>query len=323
MPNSKTTPSAPKPVERNGWIRKSDLDAWLDRYSPIPTQAVSNEEFFPIPQTPEQKRLEHEIFAGAEREARLAGTDRRQFLRSSCGMALAFAALNTVYGKCFHVDAAELSDPAAVAANKTRFFIFDVQTHHVAMPEEIPHADQEFLQGIFSLRETARSMNPALKNRVPKMEDLYLENYVKEIFLDSETDVVALSALPGSSEESDILTPDVIYKSRSWINEVTSSPRVISHGYFSPDLGQQNLEYMHSQLEKIKIEAWKGYTGWPRAKGVGRWRMDDEKLAYPALNFARKHGIRTFVSTKVFPFPATRNAGVLWTFRAQPWIFPT
>jgi hypothetical protein len=49
MPNSKTTPSAPKPVERNGWIRKSDLDAWLGRYLPIPTQAVSNEEFFPIP----------------------------------------------------------------------------------------------------------------------------------------------------------------------------------------------------------------------------------------------------------------------------------
>ncbi len=237
MPNSKTTPPAPKPLERNGWIRKSDLDAWLGRCLPIPMQAVSNEEFFPIPQTPEQKRLEHEIFAGAEREARLAGTDRRQFLRSS------------------------------------------------------------------SLRETARSMNPALKNRVPKMEDLYLENYVKEIFLDSETDVVALSALPGSSEESDILTPDVIYKSRSWINEVTSSPRVISHGYFSPDLGQQNLEYMHSQLEKIKIEAWKGYTGWPRAKGVDRWRMDDEKLAYPALDFARKHGIRNICLHKGLPFP--------------------
>jgi predicted TIM-barrel fold metal-dependent hydrolase len=307
MSNPKTTPSAPKPVARDGWIRKSDLDAWLDRYLPIPTQAVSNEEFNPIPQTPEQKRVEHEIIAGAEREARLAGTGRRKFLRSSCGMALAFAAMNTVYGRCFRVDAAELSDPAAVAANKTRFFIFDVQTHHVAMPEEIPHVDKEFLNAIFSLREEARSMNPALKNRVPKPEDIYLENYVKEIFLDSETDVVALSALPGSTEDSDILTPDVIYKSRSWINEVTSSPRVISHGYFSPDLGQQNLEYMHSQLEKIKIEAWKGYTGWPRAKGVDRWRMDDEKLAYPALDFARKHGIHNICLHKGLPFPGDPN----------------
>jgi predicted TIM-barrel fold metal-dependent hydrolase len=305
--NPKTAPSAPKPVANNGWIRKSDLDAWLDRYLPVPTQIVSNEEFHPMLQTPEQRRLEYEIESGVGREALRTGMDRRQFLRSTCGMALAFAVMNTVYGNCFHVDAAELHDAAAVDANKTKFFIFDVQTHHVAMPQEIPHVDQAFLDGIFSLRQQARSMNPALKGRVPRPEDLYLENYIKEVFLDSETDVVALSALPGSSEDSDILTPDVIYRSRSWINQVTSSPRVISHGYFSPDLGQQNIEYMHAQLEKIKIEAWKGYTGWPRAKGVDRWRLDDEKVAYPALQFARKNGIRNICVHKGLPFPGDPN----------------
>src|SRR5262249_53555723 len=211
------------------------------------------------------------------------------------------------YGRCFRVEAAELHDGSAVAANKAGFFIFDVQTHHVAMPDQIPHPDEEFLQGIFSLRAVARGMNPALKNREPKLEDLYLENYIKEVFLDSDTDLVALSALPGSSEDSDILTPDVIYKSRSWINEVTSSQRVISHGFFSPDLGQQNIEYMHAQLEKIKIEAWKGYTGWPRAAGVDRWRIDDEKVAYPALQFARKNGIRNICLHKGLPFPGDPN----------------
>ncbi len=302
MSNAKTAPSIHKPKTRNGWIRKSDLDAWLGRFLPVPTQAVSNEEFFPMPQTPQQKRVEREITAGAERQARLAGVDRRQFLRTSCGMALAFAAMNTVYGKCFRVDAAELSDPAA-AANKTKYFIFDVQTHHVAMPAEVPHPDQLFLKAILTLREQAREMNPALKNRVAKLEDIELENYIREVFLDSETDVVALSALPGDSEDTDVLTPDVIYKTRSWINELTSSPRVISHGYFSPDLGQQNLEYMHAQLEKIKVDAWKGYTGWPRAKGVERWRMDDEKVTYPALEFARKNGIKNICLHKGLPFP--------------------
>lgn len=306
MPNPKAALSPPRPVARNGWIRKSELDAWLDRYLPVPTQVISNEEFSPMPQTPEQRRLEGELIAGAERAARLAGIDRRKFLRSSCGMALAFAAMNTIYGRCFRVDAAELSD-SAVAANKTKFFIFDVQTHHVAMPEQVRHPDQEFLDALLGLRETARQMNPALANRQAKPEDIQLENYIKEVFLDSETDVVALSALPGSSEESDVLTPEVIYKSRSWINELTSSPRVISHGYFSPDLGQQNLEYMHSQLEKIKIDAWKGYTGWPRAKGVDRWRIDDEKLAYPALEFAQKKGIRNICLHKGLPFPGDPN----------------
>src|SRR5271154_5053759 len=126
MANAKSIGAAPKPKVQNGYVRKSDLDAWLDRFLPIPTQVISNEEFNPMPQTPEQKRVEREIITGAALQAHLTGMDRRKFLRSTCGMALAFAAMNTVHGKCFRVEAAELSDPAAVAANKTKFFIFDV-----------------------------------------------------------------------------------------------------------------------------------------------------------------------------------------------------
>jgi len=292
MPNSKTASSCPKPEVRDGWVRKSSLDAWLDRYLPVPTQVISNEEYLPIPQTPQQRRLEQEIITRAERQAHLLGMDRRRFLRTSCGMALAFAAMNTVFGRFFRVGAAELLEPSAVTESKAHIFIFDVQTHHVAMPSQAPHADQDFLKALLDLRATAREMNPALKNRELRIEDIYLENYIKEVFLDSETDMVALSALPGTSEETDVLTPEVIYKSRSWINELTSSPRVISHGYFSPDLGQQNLEYMHAQMEKLKIDAWKGYSGVARAKGKQGWRVDDEKLAYPALEYARKRGVK-------------------------------
>jgi predicted TIM-barrel fold metal-dependent hydrolase len=303
MFNPKTVPSCSKPQVQNGWIRKSDLDAWLDRHLPVPTQVISNEEYQPIPQTPQQGLLEQEIVAGAERQARSLGMDRRQFLRTSCGMALAFAAMNSVFGRFFRVEAAELFEPAAVAENKARFFIFDVQTHHVAMPNQAPRADHEFLNAVVGMRNMARRMNPALKEQEARIEDAYLENFIKEIFLDSDTDVVALSALPGTSEETDVLTPEVIYKTRSWINELTSSPRVISHGYFSPDLGQQNLEYMHAQTEKLKIDAWKGYNGVARDKGKQGWRLDDEKLAYPALEYSRKKGIKNICVHKGLPFP--------------------
>jgi hypothetical protein len=303
MSNPKTVSPCSKPQVHNGWIRKSDLDAWLDRHLPVPTQVISNEEYRPIPQTPQQRQLEQEIVAGAEWQARSLGMDRRQFLRTSCGMAFAFAAMNSVFGRFFRVEAAELFEPAAVAENKARFFIFDVQTHHVAMPNQAPHADQDFLHAVVGMRDMARKMNPALKDHEARIEDAYLENYIKEVFLDSDTDVVALSALPGTSEETDVLTPEVIYKSRSWINELTSSPRVISHGYFSPDLGQQNLEYMHAQTEKLKIDAWKGYSGVARAKGKQGWRLDDEKLAYPALEYSRKKGIKNICVHKGLPFP--------------------
>ena len=58
------------------------------------------------------------------------GIDRRQFLRTSGGMAAAFLALNSVFGELFTVDAAELWEPEAKP--KKEYFVFDVQTHHVA-----------------------------------------------------------------------------------------------------------------------------------------------------------------------------------------------
>jgi len=306
VPNLKTQTTPPKPKSYDGWIRKSELDAWLDRHLPIPTQVISNEEYQAIPQTAQQHRLEEEIVSAADRTARHHGMDRRSFLRTSSGMALAFAAMNTVFGPFFRVHAAELLD-LRPAASDTHDFIFDVQTHHVVMPSQNPQADPDFLNAVVGMRNMASRMNPALKGRVGKIEDAYIENYIKEIFLDSETDVVALSALPGESEQTDVLTPEVIYKSRTWINEITSSPRVVSHGYFSPDLGQQNVEYMHAQTEKLKIDAWKGYSGVARAKGKQGWRMDDEKLAYPALEFSRKMGIKNICLHKGLPFPGDPN----------------
>lgn len=301
MSNSKTVLTPPKPRIYDGWIRKSELDAWLDRYLPIPTQVISNEEYQPIPQTYQQYCLEKEIIAQADKQSRYLGVDRRSFLRTSAGMALAFAAMNSVFGPFFRVDATELVK--LQTASKPHEFIFDVQTHHVVMPSQNPHADPQFLDAVVGMRNMASHMNPALKDRKGRIEDAYLENYIKEIFLDSETDVVALSALPGESEATDVLTPEVIYKSRTWINEITSSPRVISHGYFSPDLGQQNIEYMHAQTEKLTIDAWKGYSGVARAKGKQGWRLDDEKLAYPALEFSRKKKIKNIAVHKGLPFP--------------------
>jgi hypothetical protein len=131
MSNSKTTPPVRKPEVHDGWVRKHELDDYLNRHLPIPTQVVSNEEFIPLPQTRKQRAVENVLLETGSRVSRSLGIDRRQFFRTACGMAAGFAAMNTVFGRFFRVDAAELFDAAAVAALKTDYFIFDVQTHHV------------------------------------------------------------------------------------------------------------------------------------------------------------------------------------------------
>jgi len=288
MSNPKTAPSfGPKPAPQNGWVHKCDLDDYLGRHLPIPTQVVSNEEYYPLPQTLQQKAVEQRLLDVADYNARKLGLDRRQFLRTACGMATAFAAMNTVFGDYFRVEAAELMEPAAAAESKRDYFIFDVQTHHVA-------AGRARALGIdlIDFRRTGAVWNPELKKRDPAPGDLYLENYIKEIFLDSDTDVAAISGIPALTDQTNILPPDQMVKARGWVNRLTHSRRMISHGLISPDLGSLNNERMQLQAEKLKIDAWKGYTGQGLGPDKNGWWLDDEKVAYPTLEYSRKLKIR-------------------------------
>lgn len=102
--------------------------------SPVPTQIISNGEFNPLPQTPQQKHVEARIKELSDKHGTKLGLDRRQFLRTSCGMATAFVALNHVFGHLFDVSEAEAADPARAAERAKTLqhqFIFDAQTHFV------------------------------------------------------------------------------------------------------------------------------------------------------------------------------------------------
>ena len=282
MSNPKTTPSALKPELHDGWVRKHELDNYLDRHLPVPTQVVSNEEFIPLPQTRKQLAVENDLHKTGSLISSRLGIDRRQFFRMACGMAAGFAAMNTVFGHFFTVDASELYDPSAAEALKTHYFIFDVQTHHVA-------TGRHFIGplDVFDARRSAGQFNPALKGKEPKQSDFELENYIKEVFLDSDTTVACLSGIPDEAETKMVIQPDQMVRSREIVNELTRSQRMMSHGLFSPDLGARNLENMHRQAESLKIDAWKGYTGQGLGADKEGWWVDDEKIAYPALEYTR------------------------------------
>src|SRR5207247_2667666 len=98
------------------------------------TRIASNEEFIPPVQSAQQKQYEARLRAISERAAKRQGLSRREFLRTGSGTAAALVALNEVFGPCYDVDAAEVEDPKAFAERWPKDqFIFDVQTHHVAV----------------------------------------------------------------------------------------------------------------------------------------------------------------------------------------------
>ena len=93
------------------WIKKFHRDQIEDKPSPIPTQVVSNEEFLPTPQTKQQKQVEALIQTLASQYGKKTGLNRRDFLKTSSGMAVAFLAMNQVFGKYFSIHAEVIVPP--------------------------------------------------------------------------------------------------------------------------------------------------------------------------------------------------------------------
>jgi len=276
------------------WVRKWSRDVEADGFSPLPTQVVSNEEYLPLPQTPEQQRVAALLRETARRNARRLGVSRRDFLASSAGMASAFLALNTVFGRFFEVDPVEALESAAADERKpSDQFIFDIQTHHVAAPRQFPW--------LLGLRRIGRNWNRDLERDRGTMEDIYLENYIKEIFLDSDTTVAVISGIPSATDAGNILPPNKMAETRDIINRLATSQRLVAHGLVAPNKGPTDLDEMRRQAAELKISAWKGYTGLPFGDPPRPWRIDDEKVAYPMLEASRRLGIRNICLHKGLP----------------------
>lgn len=277
--------------------------------SPLPTRIVSNEEFVPVPQSAEQAQVERQTLALAERASARLGLTRRQFLRTTGGMAAAMLAANAVFGRFFDVGSIEMLEAAAFEERRGGpDFIVDVQTHYVGSRydptgEEACRKGAVSKEGLLALRRRVREagLNPGLAGDRGTIDDLSWENFLKEVFLDSETSVGLISTPPGPYPQEAVVPPAEMAHIRDELNRVAGSQRMLAHGLATPQLGQADLDFMAMQAATLKIDAWKCYTG-SCPKGFDRgWRMDDEAVAYPMLEQAKRLNVRRVCVHKGLP----------------------
>ncbi|MGH7309263.1 MAG: amidohydrolase family protein [Candidatus Rokuibacteriota bacterium] len=275
--------------------------------TPLPTRLVSNEEFPPLPQTAAQREVEERILVDAGRLAPRLGLSRRDFLRTSGGMATSLLAMNAVFGRFFDVLPIEAAEAAAFQARTgAPYFIFDVQVHYVGdkydpKDEEASRKGAVAKGNLVALRQRARKLNPKLESDKGTLADLSWQNFVKEVFFDSETDIGLISTPPGPYPREAVVPPKEMTHIRDEINRITQSRRMLAHGLVTPQLGQADLDFMDMQAATLKVDAWKAYTGAP-PKGFNHgWFADDEKIAYPMLERMRKVGVKRFCIHKGLP----------------------
>jgi predicted TIM-barrel fold metal-dependent hydrolase len=300
-------------LNRHAFRVRPDMRRGLQTEVPLPTRLVSNEEFPPLPQTAAQREVEERILAAAGRLAPRLGLSRREFLRTSGGMAASLLAMNAVFGRFFDVSEVEAAEASAAKEGAgAPFFIFDVQLHYVGTAYDPTNAEADRKGAVskgalLGLRKRSQRMNPKLASDSGTLADLSWQNMIKEVFLDSETAIGLISTPPGPYPQEAVVPPKAMTHIRDEINRITQSRRMLAHGLVTPQLGQTDLDFMELQAETLNVDAWKAYTGsCPKGFEHG-WFVDDERIAYPMLEKARQLGVRRFCVHKGLPLGAVAD----------------
>lgn len=260
----------------------------LEFESPIPTQMISNGEITPMPQTKQQKQVEERIKELADKHGKKQGMDRRRFLSTAAGLAAGFVAMNEVFGPVFGVNVAEAADKDMAeerARSLANQFIFDDQTHMVH-----DGFSQEGLLGLGLF--AAENWNPALQDEELTLAYYKFDNYMRQIFVNSDTKIALLSGAPFDDPSWNFMSNDAIVDTVALVNKLAGTRRMFGHHVITP--GQEGwMEDVDKALENgARMDAWKAYTiGDPLSpKTEFPYRLDDEELMYPFYEKALKHG---------------------------------
>ena len=234
---------------------------------PIKLDTTSNGEFVPVPLSPANRKANALAHEAATQNAKRLGLSRRQFLISSCGAASTLLAFNHAHGKAY-----ELSPEAALDEQLARVqtgpakdeFILDVQGHFIDTPKGNPKGPEVF---------------------------------VKDVFMDSDTDVMVLSFVP-SSRDAEPVTIQAADAVRRIVDRLEGTHRLLLHGRVNPNQ-PGDVEGMDELAQKWRVSAWKTYTQYgPGGKG---YFLSDE-IGTRFIERARWLGVKVICVHKGLPF---------------------
>jgi len=273
---------------------------------PIKVDTTSNGEFVPRPL--ERHSVAANVLAQetATRNARRLGLDRRSFLTSACGAAstlLAFNEAHAAFGRTggfYELPAvAALDDGAAAEALARREFIFDIQGHHVNPMDRWRAPDMLTATGLkFMPQSKCNYLDP--DSEYGHIQCFTGQAFVKEMFLDSDTDMAVLTYTPTSYEDQP-LTDDEAARTRELVDALEGNRRLLVHGRVVPNI-PGDVERMPELVEKWGVSAWKTYTQASVDHSEGWW-LDDEAHGAKLIDMARKTGVKVICIHKGLPLP--------------------
>ncbi len=240
---------------------------------PIKLDTTSNGEFVPVPLAPANREANRRAHEAAACNARRLDLSKRAFLVSACGAAstlLAFNEANAAAGRTGGFF--DLPKESAIDSQLARMqvgpakdeFIFDVQGHFVDTPKGNPRGPDVF---------------------------------IKEVFMDSDTDLMVLSFVP-STRDAEPVTIQAADAVRRIVEKLEGTHRLLLHGRVNPNQAG-DLENMDELAQRWGVSAWKTYTQYGPG---GRGYFLSDEVGTRFIEKARKLGVKVICVHKGLPF---------------------
>ncbi|HJQ57986.1 MAG TPA: amidohydrolase family protein [Vineibacter sp.] len=276
---------------------------------PIKLDSTSNGEFVPVRLSAPIMRAAREAASRITDNARRSGQSRRTFMAGLCGAATTLLTLNESFaslgatGGRFDLPADAAIDPQMAQVITGREFIFDIQTHMIeaqgtAWRGGSPTAGAAGLDRLRALLQ----LPPKQCAQGPGLWCYDADNFIKDVFLESDTDLAVLSFVPALPDRNPVSMGEAA-RVRELVAALGNGRRLLLHAMIVPNAEpyRRQLEHMEEVHRTYGIAAWKVYPQWgPR--GVGWW-LDDPEVGIPFIEQARRLGVRNICMHKGLAFP--------------------
>lgn len=245
---------------------------------PVTFGPASNGEYLPPPLSELERRAMTAALDECEANAKILGISRRRFLRSAAATAVTLLAINRAAeataqpGGRYLVDpAARLDLDAAFEAIGTPDFVFDVQGHLLEYDLDPTTRGSWFWGRQFPQAACDDESDPRAC--------FTMNHFLEEMFIRSDTTMVALSGLPIFPEDSP-LPPDLMEETRRVVEALGRDDRVVVNALALPQLGsiESVFEEMEKTVSEQRVAGWKTFTHFPSG-----WRFDDADPSLPQV----------------------------------------
>ena len=267
---------------------------------PVFLRPLGTDEYEAPPLTEVQRRAVRKVVARGPQDAARAGVALGDYWSGRMGTAAGLRAINDEAGFPFFEVPVEapLDQSAADATFQGQDVVVDVHTHFMA--------DRPWLHTIAAQQISSyKRMAPDWWEGLDGVEFYSFAEYLRCVFLESETTIAVLTSPPADGTGVPFLTNEEMAGTRALIDRLAGTGRLLNHLVVHPT-DPLSLDMLETWKDNFAPTAWKVYTtGRMASPGAENpwepgtdWMLDDERTGLPFLELSRKIGIRRVCAHK-------------------------